>query len=135
MQSRFERMIQHNLTTLWEHWEWDAVTGDPIAGYNHGWSGGVLVLLSQNVAGLAPTSPGWKTFDVRPKLGATMRDVSATVATEHGEAHVAVQRKEDALHVRVKVPNGTTASLHLPKGSLVRSWEWRFRRILRVLMV
>jgi hypothetical protein len=117
MQSRFERMIQHNLSTLWEHWEWDAITGNPIAGYNHGWSGGVLVLLSQYVAGLAPTSPGWTTFDIRPNLGTTLRNVSATVDTEHGEVHVSVQRREDphVLHVLARVPNGAVATLHFPE--------------------
>ena len=51
MLTRFGPMIKHNLTTLWEHWEVDPETGAPIAGYNHGWSGGGLVLLSQYVKG------------------------------------------------------------------------------------
>eukprot|EP00937_MAST-01D_sp_MAST-1D-sp2_P003606 g3606.t1 len=57
MQARFGDMVRSNLTTLWEHWESDPATGRPIAGYNHGWSGGALVLLSQYVVGLAPARP------------------------------------------------------------------------------
>lgn len=66
MQKRFGPMIDCNLSTLWEHWDIDPASGAPISGYNHGWSGGALVLLSQYVTGLAPTSPGWATFDIRP---------------------------------------------------------------------
>jgi hypothetical protein len=78
MQARFGPMIESPLSTLWEHWEADAATGAPIAGYNHGWSGGVLVLLSQYVVGLSPTAAdGWRVFDVRPNLGSTLRRCAA----------------------------------------------------------
>ena len=118
MQTRFKEMIDCDLSTLWEHWESDPSTGQPISGYNHGWSGGALVLLSQYVAGLAPTSPGWATFDVKPELGMTLRNVSASVLTTYGTISVAILRSGDdqntTLRLRLQVPETTVAKLHLP---------------------
>ena len=132
MQSRFGPMIAYNYSTLWEHWDIDAATGAPVGGYNHGWSGGALVLLSQYVAGLSPTSPGagWATFDVRPELGVTLNKVSAAVQSTYGEITVAVHRRiataagevgtemksTPELAVELRVPPGTAARLHLPKS-------------------
>ena len=134
MESRFGRMIAYNYSTLWEHWDWDPMTGAPVAGYNHGWSGGALVLLSQHVAGLAPTSKkgGWETFDVAPRLGSSLRDVTAHVLTQHGAVRVIVEKKKkkkeeegeeeeegDWLSVQVLVPLGAVATVRLPGD------EWR----------
>ena len=114
MQHRFGPMIRSKLSTLWEHWDVDPATGAPFAGYNHGWSGGALVLLSKYVAGLSPTTPGWSTFDVRPELGTTLRKASATVATVHGTITVEVERHGSAkVVVRAEVPRGTVARLKL----------------------
>ena len=79
MRMRFGPMIASNLTTLWEHWEADPTTGMPIAGYNHGWSGGVLVLLSQYIAGLAPTRPGWQEWEARPRLSSSCSSSTSKV--------------------------------------------------------
>ena len=117
MQYRFGPMIRHKLSTLWEHWDIDPATGDPISGYNHGWSGGALVLLSKYVAGLSPTSPGWSTFDIEPALGTTLRKAAATVVTVHGSIVVAVERHGSAkVVVRAEVPNGAVARLKLSAG-------------------
>jgi len=118
MLARFGPMIESPLSTLWEHWEADPVvrTPMPLAGGNHGWSGGALVLLSQYVAGLAPTSAGWSTFDVRPNLGSVLNNASASVATVHGQVDVAVQMVSNRTRMRVSlhVPAGTVAQLQFP---------------------
>jgi hypothetical protein len=117
MQRRFGPMIAYNLSTLWEHWEIDPDTGAPFAGYNHGWSGGALVLLSQYIAGLAPTSPGWDTFAVRPELGSTLTEISAAVNTAHGRISVALNRAGSRLNhinVVVEVPDGVFGQFYLP---------------------
>jgi len=108
----------------------DPASGMPIAGYNHGWSGGALVQLSQYVAGLSPTAPGWASFDVRPQLGSTLHNASARIATPFGHVGVDVTRHEAVataaaagggggggdkrLRVRLSVPDGTVARLVLP---------------------
>ena len=78
------------------------------------------MLLSQYVAGLAPTSPGWATFEARPRL----RNVSATVATARGDVRLAAELRasgdsgsRSAFHVTLVVPPQTRARLILPHSS------------------
>ena len=79
------------------------------------------MLLSQYVAGLTPTSPGWATFEARPHL----RNVSATVATTRGNIRLATELRTKGesgdrakFHVMLVVPPLTTARLVLPHGSI-----------------
>ena len=80
MRQRFRTMIQSPITTLWEVW----IPGDPVVPVdgggtiNHAWTGGPLTLLSQYVAGIAPTEPGYAEFQVLPQLG-DLTQVSASV--------------------------------------------------------
>ena len=117
MEARFGAMATcPGLTTLWEHWEADPLTGHPVDGYNHGWSGGGLVLLSQYVAGLEPTAPGWRTFRVAPRLGSLVH-AAATVATVRGTVSVDVYAPSPSvLRVKVVVPRGAVGCVELSRG-------------------
>ncbi|TAH25577.1 MAG: glycoside hydrolase [Cytophagales bacterium] len=65
---RFSKMIKSPLTTLWEGW---GIGKEGYGGgtYNHAWSGGGLTLLSQFVAGITPSSIGFDTIQVKPRMG------------------------------------------------------------------
>jgi hypothetical protein len=109
MRERYSGMIDQELTTLWE------VFGEAGQGggtYNHGWSGGPLTVLSQYVAGVSPTSPGFKTFAVRPQLG-DLRHVESAVDTPYGLIEVTIDRPigDDGWTIRITVPRGTTAEV------------------------
>ena len=120
METRFGPMtVLPGLSTLWEHWEADPVSGRPVAGYNHGWSGGPLVLLSQYVAGLSPTTPGWSTFRVSPRLGA-LRHATAVVATGYGTVSVDVHvLARGVLRVEVAAPEGSVGCVDLAEQGYV----------------
>src|SRR6185437_7939396 len=63
MKDRYGPIVADWRSTLWEQFKDDG------SSYNHGWSGGPLIVLSEYAAGIAPTSPGFDTFEVRPEMG------------------------------------------------------------------
>jgi hypothetical protein len=105
MKQRYRPMIDSWITTLWEQWE-----EKPWNGYNHGWAGGPLMLLSRYVAGVAPAEPGWGRYAVFPQMG-SLRRVDAVVPTPRGAITVAVERTSDRFHVTVDAPMGGTVGI------------------------
>ena len=112
MKSRFRPMVESPLTTLWEGW---GVGAEGFGGgsYNHAWSGGPLIVLSQKVAGIAPLEPGYRRFSVQPQLGG-LTSAAATVDSVAGEIKVEIQITEDAVEFALAVPPGTHAELSIP---------------------
>ena len=119
MKDRYQVMLDYtDYSTLFEGWG----VGDTGFGggtINHAWSGGPLTLLSQQVCGIEPTSPGFRTFRVAPQLG-SLREASATVDTQHGLIKVTAKRVGKRLKVSLTVPEGTQAEVLLPNGT--RHW-------------
>ncbi|MEM9185111.1 MAG: alpha-L-rhamnosidase C-terminal domain-containing protein [Planctomycetota bacterium] len=116
MLTRYGPMIDQELTTLWEHFGRD---GQGAGTYNHGWSGGPLTVLSQYIAGIAPSSPAFETFVVRPRLGGLER-VASTVPTRFGDIVLEVVRPSASKAVAtLTVPPGTQATVELG-GSVVQ---------------
>ncbi|GAA0873333.1 glycoside hydrolase family 78 protein [Gangjinia marincola] len=113
MKERFGVMVNHpTITTLWEGW------GIGAEGYgggttNHAWSGGGLTLLSQYVAGIAPTSPGYQTFDVKPQPG-FLKYIKAVVPSIKGNIHFELSKGEDYKLI-IEVPKDSEASIYIPK--------------------
>ena len=105
---RFEAMVNYpGCTTLWEGW------GIGKAGFgggsvNHAWSGGTLTLLSQYVAGIRPTKPGFKEFQISPQMG-DLTSAQVTVDTPYGLIKADLKRKGNKVRITLMVPEGTTA--------------------------
>lgn len=127
IRKRYKTVIEYpGLTTLPENWIDETrklKPGEPMVNafwgtYNHGWSGGPLTLLSQKVCGLEPSSPGFKTFRIRPQMG-YLNQASCHVSSVSGEISVNVLRKGKKLQVTVTVPEGTSAEVVFPSGKQV----------------
>ena len=119
MKARYEKMLAYtDYTTLFEGW---GIGAEGFGGgtINHAWSGGPLTLLSQKVCGVAPTSPGFKTFSVAPQLG-FLNEASTTIASVYGEIKVTVSKKGRKMTVQLVVPQGTEAEIIFPKGKPVK---------------
>jgi hypothetical protein len=114
MRERYSSMIQSPLTTLWEVW----TPGDPAVPVegggtvNHAWTGGPLTLMSQYVAGIAPTKPGYAEFQVLPQLG-DLTQVTANVASRKGAISVDIERGPP-FAMQVSVPPATRATVGVP---------------------
>ncbi|MBD5163933.1 MAG: glycoside hydrolase [Bacteroidales bacterium] len=125
MHKRYAKMMNSKLpdgsdyTTLFEGW---GIGAEGFGGgtVNHAWSGGPLTMLSQKVCGIEPTSPGFRTFAIRPQLG-NLKEASATVETNYGLIKVALRREGRHLFAKFTVPEGTTASIDTRRG--IRTFE------------
>lgn len=115
MKERYTCMLDYaDYTTLFEGWG----VGDTGFGggtINHAWSGGPLTMLSQKLCGIEPTSPGFKTFTVKPQLG-NLTKASASLETIYGKIEVKIARKKSQMAMRIRVPEGTTAVVIYPNG-------------------
>ena len=119
MKQRYERMLAYEeYTTLFEGW---GIGAEGFGGgtINHAWSGGPLTMLSQKVCGVEPTSPGFRTFRIKPQLG-FLKDASTTIASVNGEIKVSVSKKGRKMTIKVNVPESTTAEIVFPTGKPIK---------------
>jgi len=99
MRRRHREMVRHPCSTLWEGWSLEGK-----ASCNHAWAGGPLYLLSAYVAGVRPTEPGFRRFQVVPDLGG-LRSVDCTVPTVRGPIDVRIRRADGAISIGLTVPD------------------------------
>lgn len=116
MKQRYGAIVGDDWTTLPELW----VAGTPLVGQlsstrNHAWSGGPLTILSQYFAGLAPLTPAWATYQVRPQMG-PLKTIDATVDSVAGKISVALRREGRSFSLALNSPKNTTAQVYLPCG-------------------
>lgn len=117
MRDRYAGMLSYKeYTTLFEGW---GVGAEGFGGgtINHAWSGGPLTLLSQKVCGIEPTSPGFRTFQIKPQMG-SLTDASATVPTHYGDIKVSLRKSGRAIIMEIQVPEQTSAVVISPKGKV-----------------
>ena len=121
MKQRYAEMLGDSYTTLWEMFETIELEGFGSLGKgtcNHAWSGGPLTILSQYVAGIAPTKPGFETYQILPQLG-ELKHVEAVVPTQHGEIRLQVERDGSLpFQLVLESPAGTDAVVGLPQGEV-----------------
>lgn len=107
MRSRYAGMIEGSSTTLWELW--DASNGTQ----NHAWSGGPLTLMSEYVAGIAPTKPGYETYQVLPQLG-DLSSVKVSVPSVKGTIDADIASSAGKFSITLTSPANTIATVGIP---------------------
>ena len=108
-------------TTVWERW--DAMTNkggqDGTGGmisFNHYASGAVGEFLYKRVAGIEPTSAGYKTFKVGPLVGGGITHAHGAVLTPYGKITSDWEINGDKFELKIGVPPCTTCNVVLPSG-------------------
>ena len=108
-------------TTVWERWDAmlpdGAINPGEMTSFNHYAFGAVADWLQRTVAGLAPAAPGYRELLVRPAVARDLTAASARHRTPYGDAEVSWERSEGRLRLRVIVPVGATATVHVPGRS------------------
>ena len=116
-------------TTIWERW--DALRPDGtvnlghlkedgsdagMVSFNHYAHGSVGDWLYRRLAGIEPTSGGYRTFRVAPVVGGGITHAAAGVKTPYGRAETEWRLRDRLFEIRVTVPVSTTCTLVLPNG-------------------
>jgi hypothetical protein len=109
MKKRYRMMVESPLTTLWEGWEVGSHTHGG-GSYNHGWSGGPLILMSQYLAGIQPGDDGFQRVLVKPQMG-DLRWIECTVPHKKGIIRIQLKEGSGVLHGRITLPAGLTGTL------------------------
>lgn len=110
-------MVDRGATTVWEEWEGVDADGRAHASLNHYSKGAVVSFLHRYTAGIRPTAPGYRTFEVRPRPGGGIRWASAHHDGPYGRIGVSWTWEGDVFDIEVEVPPGSSCSLVLPDGS------------------
>ena len=80
----------------------------------HPWGAGVVKWLNEEVLGIVPTQPGFKTFDILPHPGRTLTHVAGETPTPHGTIRASFDLASGACSVTV--PPDTLARIGVPKA-------------------
>jgi alpha-L-rhamnosidase len=124
-------MIDRGATTVWERWDGVDAHGDAHASLNHYSKGAVASFLHRYVAGLQPTSPGYRTFRVAPLPGGGLAWASFRHDSPYGPIEVAWRIGSAAFELDLQVPPGTAADVVLPDGAREEvgpgTHHWRVR--------
>ncbi|TFD61282.1 alpha-L-rhamnosidase [Cryobacterium sp. Hh7] len=111
-------MVDQGATTIWERWDSRMPDGNVNPGrmtsFNHYALGSVADWMHRVVAGIEPTSPGYRTIRFAPRPGGDFTSASAAHETPYGRASIAWTLDGETLSVTVDVPTGTTAVVDVP---------------------
>lgn len=124
-------MVDAGGTTIWERWDAlrpdgtvntiDLNSGKDTGGmvsFNHYAAGAVGDWMYKRIAGIEPTSGGYKTFRVAPLLGGGLTSAEGVIETPYGRASSSWTLDEDGTFtLRIDVPVSTRCTVVLPTGA------------------
>ena len=115
MKHRYSAMIESPLTTLWEGW---GSGGEGFGGgtINHAWSGGPLTILSQYIAGIETSEPGFSKFKVEPNPGHLNHIYTVVPLCGNREIVFELNKDKKKCNMRLNVPQGSNCEFIMPKG-------------------
>jgi alpha-L-rhamnosidase len=108
-------MIAEGATTVWERWE--KLSGTGMNSHNHIMFGTIDAWFYRTIAGIIPTSPGWRTVRVQPWPVGGLSHAAARVMTPHGPLMVRWDRSPGELRLHLAVPVGAEAEVRIPRLS------------------
>jgi len=105
-------------TTIWERWDGikpDSTFQDPgMNSFNHYAYGAIGEWLYKTVAGIEPTSPGYKTIRIEPTPGGGISHARSIKNSIYGKIESSWDLSEDQFTLTVEVPVNTVATIILP---------------------
>ncbi|WP_432974803.1 glycoside hydrolase family 78 protein [Dactylosporangium sp. CA-233914] len=110
--------VTRGATTIWERW--DAMLPDGtvnpsgMTSLNHYALGAIAHWLHTVVAGIEPTSPGYRTVRIAPQPGGGLTYAKAAHDTSFGRLKVEWHHADGTMELATVVPPETTATVELP---------------------
>ena len=121
-------MVERGATTIWELWNGDSAN-PAMNSQNHIMLlGDLLTWFYEDLAGIAPASPGFKAIRMRPSFPRGLDHVQASYHTPYGVVSSEWKREDGKIYWDISVPPNTKALIHLPDGkeSSVGSGQYHF---------
>jgi alpha-L-rhamnosidase len=112
-------MRSKGATTIWERWSGVDESGIAHDSLNHYSKGAVVSFLHRYVAGLKATTPGYKTFEVKPTLGGGLSFAKAMLDSPNGLITAGWRIENGELIVDVQAPEATAGEIVMPSGAKV----------------
>lgn len=108
-------MVKNGATTLWELWQ--NKTGPSMNSHNHPMFGSVGAWFYNALAGinLDDRGLGFQRIRIEPQVVRDLRWASGSVDTLRGRVSSSWSRTEDTLRIKVTIPTGSEAEIHVPK--------------------
>lgn len=117
-------MLKNGVTTTYEvfrpSWNKGLKPNDPVPNSQsgltslcHPWGAGVVKWLKEEVLGIVPTHPGFKTYDILPHPGRTLTQVSGETPTPFGGIRANFNFASG--RGSISAPEGTLGRLGIPK--------------------
>ena len=105
-------MLEQGATSFWEAYDPSVGDGDHDAMYGrpfgkslcHAWGDNPVYLFGKYYLGVKPTAPGYKQFEIRPKLGG-IEWIEGKVPTPNGD--ISIKMNKDEIEVLSPVDGGT----------------------------
>ena len=119
MQTYWGGMLAEGATSFWEAYDlrWPktnfhlSLQADGTSGFfvslAHGWSSGPVAWIDENILGIKPTSPGYKTVSIRPQL-LGLQFAKGSVPTPHGAIVIEINSREG---LTLDLPSGLEEAL------------------------
>lgn len=115
----FGYMIEKGATTIWEHWNGDAME-KWIDSQNHVMQlGDLIIWFYEDLAGIknTPGSSAFKKITMKPQLVDGLDHVKASYHSVYGWIKSSWEKKEASFQWNITIPCNTTATVYIPASS------------------
>ena len=107
-------------------WEGIGPNGSPYEGaftsMAHGWSTGIVSILTNHILGVTPTGPGFKNWVISPVVQDTgVTWAKGAVPTPNGPINVSWTTDNNVLDIVIEAPDGTEGTIYVPASGF-DSW-------------
>lgn len=111
IKTRYNEMINSKYSTLYEVWSFP----EGNMSKNHAWSGGPLVTMSRDMAGIAPLEAGYEKYQIKPNLG-SLSSVEVSVPSAIGDIKAKIVKGQNGTYkMDVTVPESGIAVVAVPR--------------------
>ncbi len=115
IKDRYAEMINSDISTLYEGWSFPD-KDHPAWSKNHAWTGGPLITMSKDMAGISPIEAGYSTYQIKPVL-ADLNSITATVPSAIGNITANIVKGDDGTYTMDITSLGGTAVVAVPRVS------------------
>jgi alpha-L-rhamnosidase len=110
----FGYMMKNGPGTIWESWVNSSAPNGTSSKDHIGLAGSIGQWYYEQLAGIQPGTPGWRSFTLAPSVAGDLTHVTSSQQTVRGLVESSWQRSGSNLTYHAVVPVGSTATIELP---------------------